>query len=84
MDHPGPLSGQDAGCIAPNGLGCNHSAGALSADRMLQAGFLRPDAMPICLEQTVFLLMLPYQEVSEIPGDAESWCWFQCEEHRGP
>jgi len=27
------------------------------ADRMLQADFLRPDAMPIRLEQMVFLLM---------------------------
>jgi len=27
------------------------------ADRMLQADFLRPDAMPIRLEQTLFLLM---------------------------
>ena len=27
-------------------------------DRMLQADFLRPDAMPIRLEQTLFLLML--------------------------
>jgi len=26
-------------------------------DRMLQADFLRPDAMPIRLEQTLFLLM---------------------------
>ena len=29
MDHPGALGGQDAGCIAPNGLGCNHCAGAI-------------------------------------------------------
>jgi len=27
------------------------------ADRMLQTDFLRPDAMPIRLEQTLFLLM---------------------------
>jgi len=27
------------------------------ADRMLQTDFLRPDAMPIPLEQTLFLLM---------------------------
>jgi len=27
------------------------------ADRMLQVDFLRPDAMPICVEQTLFLLM---------------------------
>jgi len=87
MAHPSTLGRQDAGCIAPNGLGCNHSAGTLggcagqtgcglycpqrtrmqplcwgplrvrSADRMLQADFLRPDAMPIRLEQTLFLLM---------------------------
>jgi len=29
MDHPGALGGQDAGCIAPNGLECNHCAGAI-------------------------------------------------------
>jgi len=29
MDHPGALGGQDAGCIAPNGLGCNHGARAI-------------------------------------------------------
>ena len=29
MDHLGPLGGQDAGCIAPNGLEYNHCAGAL-------------------------------------------------------
>jgi len=29
MDHPGALGGQDAGCIALNGLGCNHCAGAI-------------------------------------------------------
>jgi len=29
MAHPGALGGQDAGCIAPNGLGCNHCAGAI-------------------------------------------------------
>jgi len=29
------------------------------ADRMLQTDFLRPDAMPIRLEQALFLLMLP-------------------------
>ena len=29
MDHPGALGGQDAGWIAPNGLGCNNSSGAL-------------------------------------------------------
>jgi len=29
MAHPGALGGQDAGCIAPNGLGCNHAAWAL-------------------------------------------------------
>jgi len=27
MDPPGPLGGQDAGCLAPHRLGCNHSAG---------------------------------------------------------
>jgi len=29
MDHPGALGGQDAGCIAHNGLGCNYCAGAI-------------------------------------------------------
>jgi len=29
MGPPGEMGGQDAGCIAPNGLGCNHSAAAL-------------------------------------------------------
>jgi len=28
------------------------------ADRMLETDFLRPDAMPIRLEQTLFLLMI--------------------------
>jgi len=29
MYHPDAVGGQDVGCIAPNGLGCNHSARAL-------------------------------------------------------
>ena len=28
MYHPRAQGGQGAGCIAPNGLGCNHCAGA--------------------------------------------------------
>ena len=31
MDHPGAEGGQEAGCIAPNGLGSNHCAGPSEA-----------------------------------------------------
>ena len=43
------------------------------ADRMLQTGFLHPDAMPIRLEQTLFLLMsapLPFVSGLGVAVDA--------------
>jgi len=50
IDHPGALGGQHVGCIAPNGLGCNHSAGALSG----QAG-RTGCSRPISCVQTQYL-----------------------------
>jgi len=35
------------------------------SDRMLQVDFLRPDAIPIRLEQTLFLLM-KYRKIGQI------------------
>ena len=43
------------------------------ADRMLQADFLRPDAMPIRLEQMVFLLMEALKMEGMIKTNIENW-----------
>jgi len=42
------------------------------ADRMLQTDFLRPDAMPIRPEQTLFLLMMPPTYLSPDHPPAEA------------